>query len=78
MTTQPYPSGKVIGYGYDAKGELVSMSIDGVPFIANIETNDNGLLSTQMEQNIQELMTQMEELQNSLILTTHIDSIVTI
>ena len=45
MTTQTYPSGKVIGYGYDAKGELVSMSIDGVPFISNIKTNDNGLQS---------------------------------
>ena len=45
MTSQTYPSGKVIGYGYDAKGELVSMSIDGVPFISNIKTNDNGLQS---------------------------------
>jgi RHS repeat-associated protein len=43
MTSQTYPSGKVIGYSYDSKGELVSMSIDGVPFISNIETNDNGL-----------------------------------
>ena len=45
MTSQTYPSGKVIGYEYDDKGELVSMSIDGVPFITNIKTNDNGLLS---------------------------------
>ena len=45
MTSQTYPSGKVVGYGYDDKGELVSMSIDGVPFISDIETNDNGLLS---------------------------------
>ncbi len=45
MTSQTYPSGKVIGYEYDDKGELVSMSIDGVPFISNIKTNDNGLLS---------------------------------
>ena len=45
MTTQAYPSGKVIGYGYDDKGELVSISIDGTPFIKNIKTNDNGLQS---------------------------------
>ncbi len=45
MTTQTYPSGKVIGYGYDDKGELVSISIDGTPFIKNIKTNDNGLQS---------------------------------
>ncbi len=45
MTSQTYPSGKVIGYEYDDKGELVSMSIDGVPFISNIKTNDNGLQS---------------------------------
>ena len=45
MTSQTYPSGKVIGYEYDDKGELVSISIDGVPFIKNIKTNDNGLLS---------------------------------
>jgi len=25
MTTQTYPSGKVIGYAYDDKGELVSI-----------------------------------------------------
>ena len=43
ITTQTYPSGKVIGYGYDSKGELVSMSIDGTPFISNIKTNDNGV-----------------------------------
>jgi YD repeat-containing protein len=43
MTQQTYPSGKVIGYSYDDKGELMSMSIDGVPFISNIKTNDNGL-----------------------------------
>ena len=35
----------MIGYEYDDKGELVSISIDGVPFIKNIKTNDNGLLS---------------------------------
>jgi len=35
----------VIGYEYDSKGELVSISIDGTPFIKNIKTNDNGLLS---------------------------------
>jgi RHS repeat-associated protein len=45
MTSQIYPSGKVIGYGYDDKGELVSLKIDGVAFISNIKTNDNGLLS---------------------------------
>ena len=45
MTTQTYPSGKVIGYAYDDKGELVSISIDGTPFIKNIKTNDNGLQS---------------------------------
>jgi len=45
MTTQTYPSEKVIGYGYDDKGELVSISIDGTPFIKNIKTNDNGLQS---------------------------------
>ena len=45
MTSQTYPSGKVIGYDYDDKGELVSLKIDGVPFIKNIKTNDNGLLS---------------------------------
>ena len=45
MTSQTYPSGKVIGYEYDAKGELVSITVDGTPFIANIKTNDNGLLS---------------------------------
>jgi len=41
MTQQTYPSGKVIGYEYDDKGELVSISIDGTPFIKNIKTNDN-------------------------------------
>ena len=45
MTSQTYPSGKVIGYSYDDKGELVSISIDGTPFIKNIKTNVNGLLS---------------------------------
>ncbi len=45
MTSQTYPSGRVIGYEYDDKGELVSITVDGVPFISNIETNDNGLLS---------------------------------
>ena len=45
MTTQTYPSGKVIGYAYDDKGELVSISIDGTPFISNIKTNENGLQS---------------------------------
>ena len=45
MTTQTYPSGKVIGYACDDKGELVSISIDGTPFISNIKTNDNGLQS---------------------------------
>ena len=45
MTTETYPSGKVVGYEYDSKGELVSLSIDGTPFIKNIKTNDNGLLS---------------------------------
>jgi len=35
----------VIGYEYSDKGELVSISIDGTPFIKNIKTNDNGLLS---------------------------------
>lgn len=43
MTTQTYPSGKLMGYVYDDKGELVSQSIDGIPFITNIKTNDNGL-----------------------------------
>ena len=45
MTTQTYPSGKVIGYACDDKGELVSISIDGTPFISNIKTNENGLQS---------------------------------
>jgi len=45
MTTETYPSGKVIGYAYDDKGKLVSISIDGTPFIKNIKTNDNGLQS---------------------------------
>jgi RHS repeat-associated protein len=45
MTSQTYPSGKVIGYVYDDKGELLSQSIDGIPFIKDIKTNDNGLLS---------------------------------
>ena len=39
MTSQTYPSGKVIGYDYDDKGELVSLKIDGVSFIKNIKTN---------------------------------------
>ncbi len=30
---------------YDDKGELVSLNIDGVLFIGDIKTNDNGLLS---------------------------------
>ena len=45
MISMTYPSGKVIGYAYDDKGELVSIAIDGVPFIKDIRTNDNGLLS---------------------------------
>jgi len=45
MTSMSYPSGKKIGYVYDDKGELVSLNIDGVPFISDIKTNDNGLLS---------------------------------
>jgi len=45
ITSMTYPSGKVIGYGYDDKGELMSISIDGIPFIKDIKTNDNGLLS---------------------------------
>ena len=40
MTTQTYPSGKVIGYAYDDKGKLVSISIDGTPFISNIKSDD--------------------------------------
>ena len=45
MTSKTYPSGKVVGYVYDDKGELMSLNIDGVPFISDIQTNDNGLLS---------------------------------
>jgi RHS repeat-associated protein len=45
MTSMTYSSGKVVGYVYDDKGELVSLNIDGVPFISDIKTNDNGLLS---------------------------------
>jgi len=45
MTSKTYPSGKVVGYVYDDKGELMSISIDGIPFISNIKTNNNGLLS---------------------------------
>ena len=40
-----YPSGKIIEYKYDDKGEIVSLSIDGIPFISNIKMNGNGLLS---------------------------------
>jgi len=43
MTSKTYPSGKLIGYVYDDKGELVSLNIDSVPFISDIKTNDNGL-----------------------------------
>ena len=45
MTSKTYPSGKNVGYVYDDKGELMSLNIDGVPFISDIKTNDNGLLS---------------------------------
>jgi len=31
MTSKTYPSGKVVGYVYDDKGELMSLNIDGVP-----------------------------------------------
>ena len=45
LISQTYPSGKVISYEYDAKGELTSISIDGNDYITNIQTNQNGLLS---------------------------------
>jgi len=42
MTTQTYSSGKVIGYGYDDKGELVSISILNSDFTNyNIEEQGN-------------------------------------
>ena len=45
LTSQTYPSGKVITYDYNAQGELNSISIDGTPFITDIQTNQNGLTS---------------------------------
>ncbi len=45
LESQTYPSGKVLTYDYNAQGELESISIDGNPFIADIQTNQNGLVS---------------------------------
>ncbi len=45
LKTQTYPSGKVLTYDYNAQGELNSISIDGTPFITDIQTNQNGLVS---------------------------------
>ena len=45
LESQTYPSGKVLTYDYNAQGELSSISIDGTPFITDIQTNQNGLTS---------------------------------
>ena len=45
LISQTYPSGKVLSYDYNTKGELTSISIDGTAFISDIQTNQNGLLS---------------------------------
>jgi RHS repeat-associated protein len=45
LITQTYPSGKTLSYDYNAQGELNSISIDGSPYITDIKTNQNGLVS---------------------------------
>ena len=38
FTSQTLPSGKVIAYGYNTKGELQTISIDGTAYISDIKT----------------------------------------
>jgi RHS repeat-associated protein len=45
LTSQTLPSGKTIEYGYNTKGELQTISIDGTAYISDIKTNQNGLVS---------------------------------